>query len=99
MPNDLPRFPIKRLPKDFPTKDLTPLKRSQYDFDPSEPRSHSIFRFRYKLRTDHVSIHHWCYELFLLFRTDDPAPGRSSLYDLYWGKFQNRTDMTTYSYL
>src|SRR6266403_3898533 len=59
MPNDLPRFPIKKLPKDFPIKDLTPLKRSKYDFDPSEPRSHSIFRFRYKLGTDHVSIHHW----------------------------------------
>ncbi len=45
MPNDLPRFPIKCLPKDFPIKELTPLKRSKYDFDPSEPRSHSIFRF------------------------------------------------------
>ncbi len=45
MPNDLPRFPIKRLPKDFPIEKLTPLKCSKYDFDPSEPRSHSIFRF------------------------------------------------------
>src|SRR6266403_1940983 len=52
MPNDLPRFPIKRLPKDFPIQALTPLKHSKYDFDPSEPRSHSIFRFRYKLGTD-----------------------------------------------
>ncbi len=59
MPNDLPCFPIERLPKDFPFEKLTPLKRSKYDFDPSEPRSHSIFRFRYKLGTDHVSIHHW----------------------------------------
>ncbi len=59
MPNDLPRFPIKRLPKDFPIQSLTPLKRSKYNFDPSEPRSHSIFRFRYKLGTDHVSIHRW----------------------------------------
>ncbi len=49
MPNDLPHFPIKRLPKDFPIEELTPLKCSKYDFDPSEPRSHSIFRFRYKL--------------------------------------------------
>src|SRR6266404_1161905 len=40
MPNDLPCFPIKRLPKDFPIQDLTPLKRSKYDFDPSEPCSH-----------------------------------------------------------
>src|SRR6266404_41869 len=38
MPNDLPRFPIKRLPKDFPTEDLTPLKRSKYDFDPPEQK-------------------------------------------------------------
>ena len=59
MPSDLPRFPIKRLPKDFPIKDLTPLKHSNYDFDPSEPHSHSIFRFRYKLGTDHISIHQW----------------------------------------
>src|SRR6266403_3859236 len=59
MPNDLPRFPIKHLPEDFPIKDLTPLKRSEYHFDPTEPHSHSIFRFRYKLGTDHVSIHHW----------------------------------------
>src|SRR6266403_494941 len=50
---------INPLPTDFPLKDLTPLKRSKYDFDPSEPRSHSIFRFRYKLGTDHVSIRHW----------------------------------------
>ncbi len=59
MPNDPPHFPIKRLPKDFPTKDLTPLKCSKYNFDPSEPCSHSIFCFRYKLGTDHVSIHCW----------------------------------------
>ncbi len=59
MPNDLPHFPIKQLPKDFPNKDLTPLKCSNYDFDPFEPRSHSIFCFRHKLGTDHISIHHW----------------------------------------
>src|SRR6266436_1102855 len=46
MPNDLPRFPIKQLPKDFPIEQLTPLKRSKYDFDPSESRSNSIFRFQ-----------------------------------------------------
>ncbi len=45
MPNDLPCFPIKQLPKDFPTKNLTPLKHSNYNFNPSEPRSHSIFHF------------------------------------------------------
>ena len=59
MPNDLPRFPIKRLPKDFPTKQLTPLKCSKYDFDPSKSRSNSILRFRYKLSSTHISEHHW----------------------------------------
>src|SRR6266403_244093 len=43
MPNDLPRFPIKRLPSDFPIKDLTPLKHSKYDFDPSESRGSSSY--------------------------------------------------------
>ncbi len=59
MPNNLPCFPIKHLPKDFPIKDLTPLKHSKYDFNPSESRSNSIFRFRYKLSSDHISQHRW----------------------------------------
>src|SRR6266478_8481410 len=59
MPNDLPRFPIKQLPKDFPIEQLTPFKRSKYDFDPSESRSNSIFRFRYKLSSKHVLEHRW----------------------------------------
>jgi len=42
-----------------------------------------------------------CYDFFLLFPDwyKGPAPSRSSLYDLYWGKFQNRPIMTTYHYL
>ncbi len=59
MPNDLPHFPIKQLPKDFPIEKLTPLKLFKYDFNPSEPHSHSIFCFCYKLSTTHVSIHSW----------------------------------------
>ncbi len=59
MPNNLPRFPIKQLPKDFPIEQLTPLKRSKYDFDPAESRSNSIFRFRYKLSSTHVLEHRW----------------------------------------
>src|SRR6266404_2585644 len=59
MPNDLPRFPIKQLPKDFPIEQLTPLKRSKYDFDPSESRSNSIFHFHYKLSSKHVLEHRW----------------------------------------
>ncbi len=59
MPNDLPRFPIKHLPKDFPIENLTPLKHSKYNFDPSESRSNSIFHFCYKLGSDHILQHHW----------------------------------------
>ncbi len=59
MPNDLPRFPIKQLPKDFPIEQLTSLKRFKYDFDPSESRSNSIFRFRYKLSSTHITEHRW----------------------------------------
>src|SRR6266446_3511551 len=59
MPNDLPHFTIKCLPKDFPIKQLTPLKCSKYDFDPSKSHSLSIFRFRYKLSSKHVLDHHW----------------------------------------
>ncbi len=59
MPNNLPHFPIKQLPKDFPIEQLTPLKHSKYDFDPSESRSNSIFRFRYKLSSKHVLEHRW----------------------------------------
>ena len=59
MPNDLPRFPIERLPKDFPIKKLTPLKHSKYNFDPTEPCTLSIFRFCYKLDSKHVADHCW----------------------------------------
>ncbi len=59
MPNDLPRFPIKCLLKDFPIKNLTPLKCSKYNFDPSKSHSNSIFCFYYKLNSKHVLDHRW----------------------------------------
>src|SRR6266403_1436358 len=37
MPNDLPRFPIKRLPKDFPTENLTPLNVPSTTSTPPNP--------------------------------------------------------------
>ncbi len=58
MPNDLPRFPIKCLPKDFPIEKLTPLKQSKFDFNPSELRSLSIFHFHYKVSSMHALNHH-----------------------------------------
>ncbi len=59
MPNDLPCFTIKHLPKDFPIEQLTPLKCSKYDFDPSESHSLSIFCFQYKLSSKHILDHRW----------------------------------------
>ncbi len=37
MPNDLPRFPIKQLPKDFPIKDLTPSNAPSTTSTPQNP--------------------------------------------------------------
>ncbi len=60
MPNNPPHFPIKHLPKDFPIDKLTLLKRSKFDFDPSEPQLLSIFCFHYKVSLSHA-LDHWCF--------------------------------------
>ncbi len=68
MPNDLPRFPIKCLPKDFPIEQLTTLKCSKYDFNPTKSRSNSIFQFWYKLDSKHILEHCWYCKLDYLLR-------------------------------